>query len=277
MTPRHTLGLIGLLLGALVLPVSGRQDPLPVLPHETFTIASRALGETRRINVYTPPGYAAAAGTRYPVLYMPDGGLEEDFPHVIRTVDDAIRTGEMRPVIVVGIENTERRRDMTGPTEVESDRKIAPHVGGSAIFRAFIRDELMPDIRRRVRGTGETGIIGESLAGLFIVETFLLEPSMFDHYIAFSPSLWWNHEALLAGAAARLKAMPARPTSLYLSGGGDDDINNENERLVAALKTSAPATLAWSYEPMPGEKHSTIYLAASPVALRKTFASVLKR
>ena len=43
---------------------------------------SAALGETRRINVYAPPGYAANAAARFPVLYLPDGGLEEDFPHV---------------------------------------------------------------------------------------------------------------------------------------------------------------------------------------------------
>src|SRR3954447_18682110 len=112
----------------------------PVLPHQTFTIDSKVLHETRPINVYTPPGYEK--GGRYPVLYMPDGGVEEDFPHVTTDVDSAIRAGEMRPVIVVGIENTERRRDMTGPTQVEADRKIAIHVGGSAGFRAFIRDEL---------------------------------------------------------------------------------------------------------------------------------------
>lgn len=73
--------------------------------------------------------------------------------------------GEMRAMVVVGIENTERRQDMTRPTMNEEDKKIAPRVGESAKFRAFIRDELMPEIDRRVRGNGETAIVGESLAG----------------------------------------------------------------------------------------------------------------
>jgi predicted alpha/beta superfamily hydrolase len=175
----------------------------------------------------------------------------------------------MRAVIVVGIENTERRRDMTGPTEVAEDRKIAPHVGGSAPFRAFIRDELMPAMRTRVRGTGETAIIGESLAGLFIVETFLLEPALFDHYIALSPSLWWNDQALVRGAAASLKALPARPTTLFLTIAGDDDLDDAGANFVATLRAAAPATLTWFYEPMPDEKHSTIYRAAAPIALRR--------
>src|ERR1700741_2799762 len=128
------------------------QDSVP--PHATFTMPSAALGETRRINVYTPPGYDAGR-MRYPVLYMPDGGVEEDFPHVAAAVDAAIRAGEMRPVLVVGIENTQRRRDMTGPTTVARDSTIAPRVGGSAAFRRFIARELMPEVRRRYRVTDE--------------------------------------------------------------------------------------------------------------------------
>ena len=127
---------------------------------------------------------------------MPDGGMQEDLPHVATDVDTAIRAGEMRSMIVVGIENTERHRDMTGPAEVDSDRKIAVHVGGSAAFRAFIANELMPQVGQRYRSTGRTAIVGESLAGPFVVETLLLQPKLFNTYIALGPSLWWNNMAL---------------------------------------------------------------------------------
>ena len=50
----------------------------------------------------------------------------------------------MRPFILVGIENTQRRRDLTGSTTNAEDRKIAPRVGGSAAFRQFICEKLMP-------------------------------------------------------------------------------------------------------------------------------------
>jgi predicted alpha/beta superfamily hydrolase len=243
----------------------------PVLPHQTFTIDSKVLGEPRRINLYTPPGYDEAADARYPVLYMPDGGVEEDFPHVTSDIDIAIRAGEMQPVIVVGIENTERRRDMTGPTEVEEDRKIAPRVGGSAAFRAFIRDELMPAIGQRVPGNTQTAIVGESLAGLFIVETFFLEPQLFDIYVALSPSLWWNAQALVRGASARLRAQPRLIRTLYLASAGDDDRGDAVKALSETLRTTAPKGLTWYYEPRPDLKHSTIYRAASPGVFRKFF------
>jgi predicted alpha/beta superfamily hydrolase len=241
-------------------------------PHQSFTLESATLKETRRINVYTPPGYDAAKDTRYPVLYMPDGGEQEDFPHVATDVDTAIRAGAMRPFIVVGIENTERRRDMTGPTTVDEDRKIAPHVGGSAAFRDFIRDELMPQVRRRYRVTDEKAIIGESLAGLFIVETFFLQPKLFDTYIALSPSLWWNNEELVHKARERLKAWPELRTALYLSSANEESIAPAAGRLADILHANSPTGLRWLYEPRPDLRHDNIYRTVSPQVLRKWFA-----
>jgi predicted alpha/beta superfamily hydrolase len=236
----------------------------------TFKLPSRTLGETRTINVYTPPGYDTSA-RRYPILYMPDGGEAEDFPHVADAVDAGIRSGEVEPLILVGIENTERRRDMTGPTTVDADRAIAPHVGGSAAFRAFLRDELMPDIRTRVRGNGRTGIIGESLAALFIMETFFVAPDMFDTYIALSPSLWWNDRGLVREARAWRAATPRLHRTLYLSVAGDDDRGDAIASMAEFLRSDPPEGLVFVFEPRPEEHHKTIYRASEGPALRRLF------
>ncbi len=37
---------------------------------------------------------------------------------------------------------------MTGPSNDPQDRKIAPRIGGSAAYRAFLREELMPQVRQ---------------------------------------------------------------------------------------------------------------------------------
>ncbi len=244
-----------------------RLDPVPV--HDTFTVASRALGETRLVNVYTPPGYRARSAARFPVLYMPDGGLDEDFPHVVKTVDSLIALGAVRPVIVVGIPNTERRRDLTGPTGVASDSAIAKHVGGSAAFRRFIRDELIPAVNARYRTTKERAIVGESLAGLFVVETFLAEPALFDHYVALDPSLWWNRGALVDSAPARLAVLDPSPRSLYLSSSNVPDIAAGTARLAALLRSAPPRGLAWVYVPRPDLTHATIFLEVGPSALAR--------
>ena len=74
----------------------------------------------------------------------------------------------------------------------------------------------------------ETAIVGESLAGLFAVETFLLEPELFDTYIAIDPSLWWNDRGLVKGAAERLRSRPKLEKTLYLA--------NSDEKEIAAIR-----------------------------------------
>jgi predicted alpha/beta superfamily hydrolase len=250
-----------------------RVEPLTFA--ETFTINSRILSETRRINVYFPPGFKESAGTRLPVLYMPDGGMAEDFLHVAGLVQVSVGNGTMRPFLLVGIENTQRRRDMTGPTENENDKKIAPRVGGSEAFRRFIRDELMPQVKARYRTTDETAIVGESLAGLFVVETFLFEPDLFDTYIAFDPSLWWNDQKLVSRAGELLRARPRTGKTLYLASSSDDP--EATQRFVDILGKGAPPELRWHYEKMPGEKHSTIYHPAALKAFREVFKPAADR
>lgn len=92
----------------MLLLVAGQQTPLTI--GETFTLPSRVLNETRTINVYRPSPYGLAADAALPVLYMPDGGIQEDFLHVAGLVQVLSGNGTMRPFLVVGIENTERRR-----------------------------------------------------------------------------------------------------------------------------------------------------------------------
>ncbi|MEO7361738.1 MAG: alpha/beta hydrolase-fold protein, partial [Gemmatimonadaceae bacterium] len=206
---------------ATALPCSavGQQPTLrqPIIPaHDTFIIVSKAIGEPRTIHVYTPEAYRISPEP-LPVLYMPDGGLDEDFPHIVHTVDSLVKARAIRPVIVVGIPNTVRRRDLTSPTRIKSDSATAPVLGGAAEFRRFVNDELFPDIQQRYRTTSERSIVGESFAGLFVVETFLRTPDMFTHYIALDPSTWWNAGALIDSAPNFIGAFNARPRTLYLA------------------------------------------------------------
>lgn len=266
-------------LNAARVGCSAQEAPPDSVPsHDTLTITSRALGEVRRINVHMPRSYTARTSTRFPVLYMPDGGLDEDFPHVVHTVDSLVALGVIRPMIVVGVPNTQRRRDLTGPTRVARDSTIAPHIGGSAAFRRFFRDELMPVIDKRYRTTSERSIIGESLAGLFVVETFLREPAMFDHYIAFDPSLWWNSGSLVDSAPPLLRAAPKATTrrmaaprmarrSIYFAG-SRDDIGNQTARLAAALRSASERGPAWTYVARPDLTHATIFRALAPAGLK---------
>jgi predicted alpha/beta superfamily hydrolase len=264
---------IALATVVLASPLPAQEVAPEAVPlHDTLMLPSRVLGEARRINVHTPASYVASDTARFPVLYMPDGGLDEDFPHVVNTVDSLIALGAIRPMIVVGVPNTERRRDLTGPTRFKTDSAIAPHIGGSAAFRRFWHDELAPVIDAHYRTTSERSIVGESLAGLFVVESFLREPAVFDHYIAFDPSLWWNHGALVDSATALLadgKSSSAQHRTLYIAA-SRDDIGNQTTRLATALRASAPRGVEWKFEARPDLTHGTIFRALLPAALVST-------
>jgi hypothetical protein len=202
---------------------------------------------------------------------MPDGGIGEDFLHVAGILQVSIGNGTMRPFLLVGIENTDRRRDMTGPTSSAEDRKVAPRAGGSSAFRSFIRDELMPAIASRYRTSGETAIVGESMAGLFVVETFFRERDLFDTYIAFDPSVWWDDERLVktAGAALRSKSRP--PATIYLASSDEPELARLTDELADSLGAGDVPGVSWHHFPMPEESHGTIYHPAALRAFRLLF------
>lgn len=242
----------------------------PLTIGETFTLDSKALGETRRINVWRPPAHvvepdAAKPDAPLPVLYLLDGGIGEDFLHVAGLMQVSIANGTLRPFLLVGIENTQRRRDMTPATDVAEDRAIAPVVGGAPRFRAFLRDELKPEIARRYRIAGESAIVGESLAGLFVLDTLVTEPALFDDWIAIDPAVWWNDKAPMKGLRGFLKAHPDLRGRLLVAASGEPTIASLTVWLPSILQDDAPKGLAWRYLPLPEETHGTVF---HPAALR---------
>lgn len=117
--------------------------------------------------------------------------------------------------------------------------------------------------------TMEPLTVGESLAGLFVVETLLTEPDLFDTYIAIDPSLWWNDGKLTAAAADRVKHAAGR--SIFLASSDQPEIAESTRRLADTLAAHEPPEVRWYYEAMPEETHATIYHPAALRAFRKLF------
>jgi len=255
---------------ALVIGTAQADEASP--PHERLSLTSATLGEVRRLNVYLPPSYDADPASRYPVLYMLDGGEAEDFPHLARAADRLIRNGTVRPFLIVGVENTVRRRDMTGATQDAEDLKVTSSPGGAPSFRRFLAAELMPAVTSRYRVTRESAVIGESLAGLFVVDTLITAPTLFNSYVAIDPSLWWNRRAAIRAAPTLATAWPGRRARLLLTAGGDQSNKPEVEAFVEALSTAKPAGLDWHYTPRPDLRHDDIYRGTEEALLIAVFA-----
>ena len=145
-------------------------------------IRSKILNEDREILIHLPENYNNSDKT-YPVLYRLDGSLillTETFVIVNRLTYSYEITPEM---IIVAIKNTERDRDMW---PVNTKYYPEPRVPGAENFLSFIRDELLPYIDSNYRTSNESIICGQSLSSVFVLNTFLQEPGLFDSYIAIS-------------------------------------------------------------------------------------------
>ncbi|MNK55562.1 putative esterase [compost metagenome] len=85
------------------------------------SIQSKMLNERRKIWVYVPNSWSPDSKQRYPVLYLLDG--DAHFYSVVGMIQQLsqVNGNTICPeMIVVGIPNTDRTRDLT-PTHVDSD------------------------------------------------------------------------------------------------------------------------------------------------------------
>lgn len=160
-----------------------------------LVIKSEVLGEDRTILIRTPAGYEGN-GQSYPVLYLTDG--DGHIAHTSATIEFLARNGRMPEMIVVGITNTDRTRDLT-PTKATLTNPAGqpvqfPTAGGSDKFLKFIETELIPKIERQYRTQPYRVLAGHSFGGLFALHAFLTKNDLFNAYIAVSPSMHWDNK-----------------------------------------------------------------------------------
>ena len=121
------------------------------------SIESKVLGETRELWVHTPRGYDKSKRS-YPVLYLLDG--PHHFTHTVGTSGFLARNGKMPEVIVVGIKNTERTRDMTPTKDASIKMPAMANAGGGDRFLAFLSDEVAPFLAKEYRTSGYRMLVG---------------------------------------------------------------------------------------------------------------------
>ncbi|MCT3637657.1 alpha/beta hydrolase [Elizabethkingia anophelis] len=248
-------------------PLFSQNNTKPLVFGNSEVFHSDILKEDRNINIYLPEEFNPADATKYPVIYILDGGVEEDFFHIAGIVRYNTQPWVERfpRSIVVGIENTNRRRDFTYAVpdlnflEKEGFKKESfPQYGGSEKYISFLKNELQPYIEKKYKANNNRTIIGESLAGLMSTEILLKEPEMFNQYIIISPSMWWGGEKLLKEADSLLKARLKTTKNVYIGAPNkEEDVRmyNEAETLYKILKSNKNIKVSFDY--MPDELDST--------------------
>lgn len=252
--------IVGLLL-LLAFSVVAQDAPVPV------QLQSKVMSETRTILVRTPASYARG-GRAYPVLYLTDG--ERQIGHTAAVADFLAREGRMPEVILVGINNTDRTRDLT-PTHVErTPFGATPTSGGADRFLDFIATEVIPYVEKNYRTQPYRVFAGHSFGGLFAMHTFFTRPAMFNGVIAVSPTLTWDERYVYRRATEWMKSAPERPATLVMSVGNEGEaLDREFDALKALLATKK--SLAFEAVRFADEDHGSVVLPTHYAGLRKVF------
>jgi len=179
----------------------GRADLYKVndVPHGTVArrwYDSPTMGKTRRITIYTPPGYEASTA-RYPVFYLLHGagGDEEAWIALGRTaqiLDNLIAQGKAKPMIVV----------MTNGNAVQ---KAAPGESERGMYKPSFMDETrmdgvfeasFPDVMKFIESNYRTlenkanrAIAGLSMGGFHSMHISKEYPDKFDYVGLFSAAI----------------------------------------------------------------------------------------
>ncbi|MEL7500592.1 MAG: alpha/beta hydrolase-fold protein [Planctomycetota bacterium] len=233
----------------------------PLTIGQTISFKSELLGEERRLNVYLPLNYAKEKQATFPVIYVLDGSLDEDFIHIAGlTQFGSFPWIKMLPEsIVVGIANVDRKRDFTSTSTNEDDQLNFPTSGESAKFIKSLEQEILPMIKKRYRTNGVDSIIGQSLGGLLATEVLFTRPRLFDNYIIVSPSLWWNDQQLLKSDLPNFD----QPKSVFVGVGNEgQEMQGYAKQLFEKLEAAKDDRLRHFYQYFPEQDHGdTLHLA----------------
>ncbi|MNO41699.1 Ferri-bacillibactin esterase BesA [compost metagenome] len=260
----------------------------PGFPHpgcEEYIIYA---GERRleyRILVSHPTGEAPPEG--YPVIYALDGNA------VFHTLAESARLQTRGPhgydpAIIVGIgypsgEPFDMRRrcyDFTIPAPLQSlpkrpDGREWPEHGGADSFLAVLADEIMPLISGIFPiDFARQGLFGHSLGGLFVLHALFTRPSLFSHYAAGSPSVWWGGYTVLTELEKFLDFYPHMQLqrNLMITVGADElkHMVADAEQLPSRLERLAEQGLQVRLVKFADESHLTVLPATLSRLLRFT-------
>jgi predicted alpha/beta superfamily hydrolase len=269
---KRTVFLLALL--AMAAGLAGAGEPITI--GETVKIESKIMAEERTILISTPPGYDRSQ-ERYPVLYMTDG--DGHLTHTRGTVDFLTRNGLMPAVIIVGVTNTDRTRDLTPTrasiTQDDGSEREFPTSGGASKFLDFFEQELFPYIDSHYRTQPFRLFSGHSFGGLFALNVLFTRPEMFAAVLSVSPSLMWDDELPVRQASTFFNDRKSLNATLFVAMANEEEGDprpNRLDRLEEHLKKATTSGFQWQVMRMPEETHGSVVLRAHYWGLRKVFS-----
>lgn len=215
-------------------PPDGFDQPRDSIPHgklEMIEYDSKTVGTTRRMQVYTPPGYSPEK--KYPVLYLLHGigGDETEWQRFARPgvlLDNLIADGNAIPMIVVMPNGRAQKDD-------RADGNVFASAPAFAVFERDLLDDVIPTIESRYSTHTDRenrALAGLSMGGGQSLNFGLAHLDNFAWVGGFSsaPNTKQPEELLPDPAAAKKLKL------LWLSCGNKDGLIRISQRFHAYLK-----------------------------------------
>lgn len=244
----------------------------PVRLGDEYWVRSEVFQQQRRVQVYLPSSYRTSQA-HYPVLYLLDGDAYYlSVAGIVRQLGES--SGRIPETIVVSIPNVARAQELAAPLRKPKPDE-APYAADR--FLRFLKQDLIPWVDTQYRTQPFRIIVGHSLSGLFTLYTFLNAPETFNAYLALSPALWWDEEALVQEAPAKLRALRSAKATrfLYLSAGHESvEITEPTARMARLLEQIQPPGLRWRYDYLANENHMSSHLPSTYAGLQMVFSDL---
>lgn len=240
-----------------------------VMLGKRVTLESTHLSEARQLQILLPENYQAHPLATYPVIYLIDG--DYNFTAIAGMLDMLANKGQRIPdVILVGVadKGTDAYHQNTTPNDYSTprDKNIK---GQASQFLAFLTDEVKPYIEKNYRTAPHTSLVGQSMGGLFVLNSLIEKPTAFSHYIAISPSVWLADHAIVEKATKHLSISNDKPVSLFLALG--DETRMGQYGFIHYLDVNQPKNLNWSFKHYSDESHNSVGLIALRDSLKAVF------
>lgn len=214
-------------------------------------IHSGILNEERILRISLPDEYEQTQ-KQYPVLIQLDGTAKH-FAVAVHDIQVLSSMGQLPAMIIVGVENTDRWRDML-PVELSNH----PSAGGASRFLDFLRQEVMPYVDDNYRTEPIRILYGRSNSALFAVFALTSNSETFAGIITASPSLGHCREYIFQRMASYLGSHSAPDRFLFISHGGRDTalrLVSSVPDFITLLEEHSPESLAWDYRYYENEGH----------------------
>lgn len=242
------------------------QDVGSIVIGSKHSLWSEILNEDREYWISLPDSYNVLESSHksYPLLIVLDGNVH--FKALSGMVNymssDLYRNRKIPEMIVVGIQNVDRRRDYT-PDKIVTAREN--NSGGGERFLSFLENELIPELDQKYR-TGQYRILfGHSLGGLLATHAYMKEKTLFNSFIAVDPSFGtWDSETMDKKLDFLNKNSFERFIYIATANWGKRNIRNRDRhvRLYESLNRKCKGELPAKLEYFENEDHSSVPIIA---------------